>query len=258
METNIKGKRKKTKMILEVSNLGKRYDKSWVVSEVNVQVDKGEFVALLGPNGAGKSTFFSMITGEKTPSSGKVKYFGKDITNIAPYKRTKLGMARTFQITSIFPGRTVRENIQTSLLVNRGKAYSFFGIAKGMFREEARDIVNLVGLYKEREKLAGSLSHGDKKLLDLGIALASQPKLLLMDEPTQGMASFERYNLIDLVKQIARDQGITVVFTEHDMDVVFKSASRIIVMHQGKVLFNGKPDDARGNPEIKSIYLKEF
>lgn len=244
-------------MILETIGLTKNYMGHLAVNNVSLSVKEGERCAIIGPNGAGKSTFFNMICGEKSVTRGDILFNGKKITHLPGYKRVRLGIGRTFQITSIFTGLTAQENVQLTLFARYRRELSFFRRAKTELRDEATEIINSVGLMKQRSDLAGSLSHGDRRLLDLAMALASKPKLLLLDEPTQGMAPADGVKIMELIRDIAEKNKLTIIFTEHDMNIVFSIATELVVMHQGEILARGKPEEVRRNPEVQGIYLRD-
>lgn len=244
-------------IVLEVHELRKSFGGVVAVNGVDFAVEKGRVEALIGPNGAGKTTLFNLLTGRLYPERGKVQFMGKDITSLPPYRISALGLIRTFQITSIFPRLTVLQNIQVPLFIARGKAMSLFPPARNRCREEAEGILGEVGLGDQAPLLAGSLSHGDQKRLELGIALVQNPRMLLLDEPTAGMAPAERKSLLELLVKVVNQRGRTLFFTEHDMDVVFSVAERVLVMHQGAIIAAGPPEAVRTNDEVKRAYLGE-
>lgn len=224
---------------------------------VSLEVKAGESVAVIGPNGAGKSTLFNTITGLFPPSSGTVFFEGRGITGHSPHALARSGIGRTFQITSIFRELTVRENMQVALAGHQRRTWSMWPVARSMNIARARELLALVGLADTDARIASTLSHGDQKRLELAIALAGQPRLLLLDEPTAGMAAQERLESIRLVDRIARELGLTVIFTEHDMAVVFAVATVITVLHQGAVLAEGAPAAVRAMPVVQQVYLGE-
>lgn len=223
-------------------------------------VRQGEIRAVIGPNGAGKTTLFNLISGRLAPTEGKIIFTGKSLHGLDADKIVKLGVGRAFQVANIFRGLTVFENVQMAVLTREGKAaIPYFPLSRlGTVREETWDLLKLVGLDSRAGELAGVLSHGDQKRLDLAIALAARPQLLLLDEPTAGMAMAERYDIVQLVERIIRDKGLTLVFTEHDMDVVFSISDYISVIHQGKTIAHGRPDEVREISEVKRAYLGEL
>jgi branched-chain amino acid transport system ATP-binding protein len=241
--------------ILRVVALNKTFGGLRASNNVNLNVMPGEFRAIIGPNGAGKSTFFNLISGFLRPDSGRVFMAGDDITGRAPYRLYHDGMSRTFQITSIFGELDVLENLQIALLSHRWRLFDGFRLARRMELAECDRLLDLVGLNVDRERVAGTLSHGDQKKLELAVALASAPRLLLLDEPTAGMAANERLESIRTVHRIAKQLGLTVVFTEHDMQVVFSVSDRISVLHQGAIVADDTPQAIRQSEKVQQIYL---
>lgn len=241
--------------ILRVERLEKRFGGVRALGGVDLVVAPREFRAVIGPNGAGKSTFFNTLTGLLRADGGRVAFEGRDVTGRPPHALARLGIARTFQITSVFPDLSALENVQVALLGYGGRTWRMWGPARTFGVERAREALELVGLADAAERRAGILSHGDQKRLELAIALAGGPRLLLLDEPTAGMTAQERLDAIHLVRRIADELGLTVVFTEHDMAVVFAVATRISVLHQGRVLTEGAPADVRADPQVQQVYL---
>jgi branched-chain amino acid transport system ATP-binding protein len=243
--------------ILRVQSLVKRFGGLPALGGVDLTVEAGEFRAIIGPNGAGKSTFFNTLTGLLRPDSGSIAFEGKDITGEAPHRVARRGVARTFQITSIFHDLTALENVQVALLAHARRSWSVWTRATTFGAERAQQLLAQVGLAASGARPAGTLAHGDQKRLELAIALAGEPRLLLLDEPTAGMAAQERLEAIRVVHRIARELGLSCVFTEHDMVVVFAVATRITVLHQGRVLAEGTPAEVRARPEVQQVYLGE-
>jgi branched-chain amino acid transport system ATP-binding protein len=243
--------------ILRVESLVKRFGGLVALGGVDLAVEAGEFHAIIGPNGAGKSTFFNAMTGLLRPDSGRVAFEGRDITGEPPHRVARRGVARTFQITSVFPDLSALENVQVALLAHARRSWSLWSRARTLGAERAQELLALVGLAASAAKPAGTLAHGDQKRLELAIALAGEPRLLFLDEPTAGMAAQERIEAIRLVHRIARELGLSCVFTEHDMAVVFAVATRITVLHQGRVLAEGTPAEVRARPEVQQVYLGE-
>ncbi len=243
--------------ILRVEALVKRFGGLVALGGVDLTVGPGEFRAIIGPNGAGKSTFFNTLTGLLRPDAGRVAFEGRDITGSPPHRVARRGVARTFQITSVFADLSAAENVQVALLAHAQHSWSVWPRARAFGAERARELLALVGLAASAAQPAGTLSHGDQKRLELAIALAAKPRLLLLDEPTAGMAAPERLEAIWLVYRIARELGLSCVFTEHDMAVVFAVATRITVLHQGRVLAEGTPAEVRARPEVQQVYLGE-
>ena len=242
-------------VVLETLGLSKRFGGVQAVTGVNLTIPRGDLRAIIGPNGAGKTTLFNLITGDLRHDSGFVSFLGEEISALPPHEVCRRGIGRTFQITSVFRRLTVLENVQTALLSHHRRHYSLFARAARLYRDGAFALLKRVGLREQAPKPSGILSHGDQRRLELAIALASEPRLLMLDEPTAGMAPRERHALMALVARIASETGLTVLFTEHDMDVVFSVARRITVMHQGAVLAEGAPEEIRRDPDVQRIYL---
>ena len=240
--------------ILSVSGLTKSFGGPTVVDDVSFVLAAGEMLALIGPNGAGKSTCFNMINGQIAPSSGSIRILGQDTAGLQPSDIWQLGVGRTFQITETYPSMRVIENVQIALISHRGVKFSLKH-AGAYFRREAEALLALVGMEGFAARAAGELAYGDLKRLELAMALANTPKLLLMDEPTAGMAPRERSELMRLAAGIARSRSIGILFTEHDMDVVFEHADRIMVLNRGRLIFEGKPAEVRGNAQVQAVYL---
>jgi len=244
-------------MILHIEKAKKSFEGFVAVSGVSFSVKKGEICSLIGPNGAGKTTLFNLITGHIPVDEGKLAFKGIDITHMPPHRICRLGMGRSFQRTNIFPRLTVFQNIQAAVLVHRGESLNFFKPVDSLFREETGAILQRVGLKEYGDAVSGSLSYGFQKQLELGIALASDPELLLLDEPTAGMSAQETHQTIDLIGRITREKGLTLLFTEHDMEVVFSISERILVLHQGRLIAGGSPEEIRNNPDVRKVYLGE-
>ncbi len=241
--------------VLKVLGLHKSFGGVQAVQDVRFDVAAGELLALIGPNGAGKSTCFNMLNGQLKPDSGQVMLHGQSLIGMAPRDIWRLGVGRTFQITATFNSMTVRENVQMALLSFNRQLMSLWRPANALFRDEAMALLDRVGMVDQAERPCGILAYGDLKRVELAVALANQPTLLLMDEPTAGMAPNERLALMDLTARVARKDGIAVLFTEHDMDVVFAQADRIIVLNRGKLIAEGSPADVRANAEVQAVYL---
>ncbi|MGB6634140.1 MAG: ABC transporter ATP-binding protein [Bradyrhizobium sp.] len=247
----------KTAPLLLVEGLSKSYGGVHAVRGVSFALQAGEILALIGPNGAGKSTCFNMLNGQTTPDAGRVQLLGCDCTGLKPREVWWLGVGRTFQITATFPTMTVRENVQVALSSHDRKLFNLFSSMPQYAQEEADRLLELAGMGGFAKRACGELAYGDLKRLELAIALANQPKLLLMDEPTAGMAPRERIELMRLPAQNAREKSIGVLFTEHDMDVVFEHADRILVLNRGSLIAEGSPEEVRRNAEVRAIYLGE-
>jgi branched-chain amino acid transport system ATP-binding protein len=243
--------------LLSVQGLSKSYGGVHAVRSVSFELSAGEILALIGPNGAGKSTCFDMLNGQTIPDSGRIELLGKDTAGMRPRQVWRLGVGRTFQITATFPTMTVRENVQVAILSYGRKLFNLVASASRYAQGEADRLLELVGMGGFASRACGELAYGDLKRLELAIALANQPRLLLMDEPTAGMAPRERVELMRLTAGIARRHSIGVLFTEHDMDVVFEHANRILVLNRGSLIAQGRPEDVRRNPQVRAIYLGE-
>jgi branched-chain amino acid transport system ATP-binding protein len=244
-------------VIFQTQGLKKYFGGVKAVDGVNLAIPRGELRAIIGPNGAGKTTLFNLLTGHIRHDAGAIYFKGEEIGRLPPHHVSRKGIGRTFQITSIFRRMTALENVQVSLMTHRRQHYHIFRPAKTLHREEALALLERVGLRDEAWKLSGILSHGDQKRLELAIALAGKPDLLMLDEPTAGMAPRERQEIMRLVERIGRAENLTIVFTEHDMDIVFAVAERITVMHQGSVIAEGTPEAVRADAEVRRVYLGE-
>ena len=243
--------------ILQAEHLAKNYQGVAAVRDISFAVAAGEVVALIGPNGAGKSTCFNMLSGQSPASSGVIRMFGHDTTRLRPRAIWRLGVGRTFQITATFTSMSVRENIVVALLSHRHRIWSLLGARDAAVGAEADALLDRVGMREAAGRPSSELAYGDLKRLELAMALANAPKLLLMDEPTAGMAPRERIDLMRLTADIARDTKIGVLFTEHDMDVVFEHADRVMVMDRGRIIAQGTPAHVRADPHVRAVYLGE-
>ena len=241
--------------MLRIEGIDKSFDEFMAVNGAGLNVGKGELVAVIGPNGAGKTTLFNLITGQLKPDKGKITFMEEDITNLPPYQVCKKGIARSFQIVNIFHRLSVFGNVQVAVLSQQRRSNRLFRPAKSMGVEETNSILESVGLLDKALNVAGSLSHGDQRILELAIALGNEPMLLILDEPTAGMSPEETIATMDLIKRLAERRGLTILFCEHDMDVVFGIAQSIMVMHQGRTLIQGTPEQVRENEEVVNAYL---
>lgn len=241
--------------MLRVENIYKSFDGFMAVNGAELSVEKGQLVAVIGPNGAGKTTLFNLITGQLKPDRGKVTLNGKDIGTLPPYEICRRGIARSFQIANIFHRLTVFRNVQVSVLSRQGKSRTLFRPAYSMAVEETKRILESVGLSGKTGDIAGSLSHGDQRILEIAIALGTKPQLLILDEPTAGMSPEETSATMALIEGLAATQGLTILFCEHDMDVVFNTAQSIMVMYYGKTIIQGRPEEVRGNRMVQEAYL---
>ncbi len=241
--------------MLRVKEIHKSFDDFRAVNGANLHVDKGTLVAVIGPNGAGKTTLFNLITGQLKPDKGEIVFNGKDISKFSPYRICRKGIARSFQIANIFPRLTVFRNIQVSVLSQQGKSTRLFRPARNLAVEETERILESVGLSDKAGNTAGSLAHGDQRTLEIAIALGNKPELLILDEPTAGMSPEETTATMELIKRLAESRGLTILFCEHDMKVVFSVAQSIMVMHQGHSIIQAKPDEVRKNQAVQDAYL---
>jgi branched-chain amino acid transport system ATP-binding protein len=243
--------------VLEVSHAGKRFGNLVAVRDVSLTVKKGELRAIIGPNGAGKTTFFNLISGLFVPTSGTIVFEGRDVTALPAEARVALGIARTFQITEIFPELTVFENVRISTEVADGYRLRPWigGAEKARIRSQVEATLELTGLSAKSDRLVGELSHGDQRAAEIAMALALRPRLLLLDEPTAGMGDQETYEVTQLIRRLHRDSNFTIVLIEHDMRVVFHLADRIMVLDQGKFLAEGNPEEIAANEQVQAAYL---
>jgi branched-chain amino acid transport system ATP-binding protein len=241
--------------VLQVKSLTKTFGGFKAVNNADLEVKKGEIVAVIGPNGAGKTTLFNLITGILKPDSGSVTFENEDITGLPPYVVCKKGMSRSFQVVNVFQRRTVFENVQVSVLARENKTWKLFTPSYKLMREETERILESVGLTKKRDAISGALSHGDRKVLEIAMALGGEPRFLILDEPTAGMSLEETYRCIDLIKQLSEKMGLTILFCEHDMELVFSISNRIMVMVRGATIIEGSCEEVRCNQTVQDAYL---
>lgn len=243
--------------ILRIEGVSKRFGSLVAVDNVSLNVQPGELRAVIGPNGAGKTTFFNMISGFLSPSAGKITFNETDVTNMPPVQRVWSGMARTFQITEIFPELSVYENIRVAVEVAEGYRLTFRMPAEGAEKVAARvaGLMKMGGLTNKADRIAGELSHGDQRATEIMMAIALNPKLLLLDEPTAGMGDQETYDVTQLIRKLHHDEKLTIVLIEHDMRVVFHLADRITVLAEGKMLAEGTPPEIAANEVVQAAYL---
>ena len=244
-------------MLLRTRALTKTFGSLRAVDGVDLVVEPGRLHAIIGPNGAGKSTFFNVVTGFFPADSGSVLFKDQDITALPPHVISRRGVVRAFQRGTVFSTFTVFENVQAALLSRKGRTRNVFGLASGMLRSETQRVLETLALAEQADVRAGHLSHGDLKRLEIGIALGMEPELLLLDEPTAGMSPEETAAQAALMERLVREQGLNILFTEHDMDVVFGIAKWITVLHQGRIIADGKPEDVRRNRQVQAVYLGE-
>ena len=244
-------------MVLSVKGLSKAYGGVQAVHDVSFDVSAGEMVALIGPNGAGKTTCFNMLNGQLAPDAGEIRLGDASLAGLPPHRISRLGVGRTFQLTATFGSMSVRQNVQTALLSHAGRQRRMWDRARALNVDEAEALLARVGMREQADRPCAVLAYGDLKRVELAIALASRPRLLLMDEPTAGMAPEERGALMELAASLARQSRLAVLFTEHDMEMVFGFASRVIVMHLGEVIAAGSPGEVRKDPRVREVYLGE-
>jgi branched-chain amino acid transport system ATP-binding protein len=243
--------------MLEVKDLYKRFGSVKVTNGISLTVPAGQRHAVIGPNGAGKTTLFHLLTGNYKPDKGKIVFEDQPITGLAPHKINRLGLARSFQITNVFPGLSVHENIRAVVLSKHRVRFNFFRSVAKMTRinQETLSILGQIGLKDKKNHLAGELSYGQQRALEIGLTLASDPKLILLDEPTAGMSIDETREAIELIDRVTQSKALVII--EHDMEVVFSLADIITVIYYGEVLASGPPDEIRNHPKVKEAYLGE-
>ncbi|MFH1974187.1 MAG: ABC transporter ATP-binding protein [Pseudomonadota bacterium] len=242
-------------MMLLVENLQKAFDGFVAVSDAQLRVEKGEVVAVIGPNGAGKTTLFNLITGQLEADSGRIIFKDENLVGMPPHEICRRGISRSFQIVNIFSRLTVFENVRVAVMSYNKSTFNLFSRAKDIAVSETEDILKSVGLFGKAGRISGSLSHGDQKVLEMAVALGNRPELLILDEPTAGMSPEETRNTLELMKLLSRDRGITILFCEHDMELVFSVANRIMVMQHGRTIIQGEPDAVRNDSQVQEAYL---
>ncbi len=243
--------------VLKATGLVKSFGAFTAVNDVSFTVNDGEALAIIGPNGAGKSTLFDLLTGRKTPDRGEVQLFGESVGHLKPWKRVKRGLGRSFQVSSVFPTFTAEENVQIGLMLASGRTWNAFARATETQKDEAAALLAKVGLADKKDVAASDLSHGDQRTLELAVALSTRPKLLLLDEPTAGMGREESRECLTLIRNIAASESMPIVFVEHDMNVVFSFATRVMVLVAGQVLIDGEPEVVRKDQRVKEAYFGE-
>lgn len=241
--------------MLQVESLQKSFGGFMAVLDANLLVEKGDIVAVIGPNGAGKTTLFNLITGQLKPNGGSVRFKGRDISGMPPYRICHMGLSRSFQVVNIFHRMTVFDNVQIAVLSNQKKILNFLTPAHNMAVERTEEILASVGLMEKRDRICGALSHGDQKVLEMAIALGTEPELLILDEPTAGMSPEETAVTIKLIRKLSGDLGLTILFCEHDMSLVFAVATKIMVMQQGQTIIEGDPETVRADRRVQEAYL---
>jgi branched-chain amino acid transport system ATP-binding protein len=244
--------------ILETLNLSKNFGSLQAVNNVNLKIREGSIHSIIGPNGAGKTTLFNLLTGFHTPSSGRAYFKGKEITRFSPHKISRMKIGRSFQITSIFPELSVKENIRIAAQSRTKVGYHLLKSLNGLghLEEKAQRMLKRIGLADKSELLAKHLSHGEKRILDIGIGLATDPQLLLLDEPTSGLSGDEISRITDVIRDISAE--VTILLIEHNIDVVISISNTITVLHQGQVIAEGSPDDIQRNQRVQEAYLGDY
>ena len=246
-----------TRNILEVRGLQKHFGGNYVTQDISLDIAEGSKEAIIGPNGAGKTTFFNLLTGYHRPDAGTVTFDGRDIIGWPPHRVARAGISRAFQISNIFSRMTARENVRSAVHAQMGESLNIYSRAALVGAERTQEILELCGLAARSEAVAGELSQGDKKKLELALALATKPNLVFLDEPTSGMSLEETRGTMALVDRLNSDLGLTILFTEHDMSVVFNHANRVTLLHRGEIIVQGKPEEVRSNTTAQKIYLGE-
>jgi len=241
--------------MLRVENVRKSFDGFMAVDGAALEIAAGEVVAVIGPNGAGKTTLFHLITGQLKPDSGQILFKDEMISGLAPYEICRKGISRSYQVVNIFNRLTVFENVQVAVLSHGKKTFNLFSPAKKLATKETFEILGSVGLADKAQRISGSLSHGDQKVLEIAIALGNRPELLILDEPTAGMSPEETAVSLELMKRLSGELGLTILFCEHDMSLVFSIARNIMVMQQGKTIVQSDPETVRNDQRVQNAYL---
>ena len=241
--------------LLSVRGLQKHFQGVTAVDGIDFDVQAGKLLALIGPNGAGKTTCFNILNGQLKPNAGQVLLDGRDVTGLRPRAMWRAGVGRTFQITQTYGSMTVLENIQVALMSHRGRLRSLVANVERLCAAEGMALLERVGMAEQAKRGCGVLAYGDLKRVELAMALTNQPRLLLMDEPTAGMAPKERAALMALTAEIVRERGVAVLFTEHDMDTVFRHANEVLVLNRGRIIASGAPEAVREDPQVREVYL---
>ena len=245
--------------LLRTEKLRKYFGVVGAADDIDLQIDEGVLTSIIGPNGAGKTTLINLLTGNILADSGKIFFHNEDITHLPIHKRVKKGICRSFQIMNIFPKLSVFENLQIPVLSLLNQSLSFFKPVRRHtdVNKRVEKLLNEIGLTDKKDLPAGTLSHGDQRLLEIGLAMAPEPKLLFLDEPTAGMNPVERVKVLENIRRLSREKQSTFVIVEHDMDIVFSLSDRIIVLHRGQILADGMPDEIKQNEDVRKVYLGE-
>ncbi|MBI4797892.1 MAG: ABC transporter ATP-binding protein [Desulfarculus sp.] len=241
--------------MLKVQGLQKTFGAFMAVGDANLEVAPGQIVAVIGPNGAGKTTLFKLITGQLRPDAGRILFEGQDIAGLPPHRIAQKGVSLSYQVVSVFSRLSVFDNVRVAVLAQQKRVLNLFTPARRLVEKETREILESLGLAHKADAISGSLSHGDGKVLELAIALANRPRLLIMDEPTAGMSPEETQAAIALIRRLTRELGLTVLFCEHDIEMVFSLAQRIMVMQQGRTIAQGTCDEVRCDQHVQEAYL---
>ena len=241
--------------MLKVERVSKTFDGFIAVHDTDLSIEKGQIVSVIGPNGAGKTTLFNLITGQLRPDEGNILFHGQKTKGLLPHKICKMGISRSFQIENIFHRMTVFENIQVSVAANRQRTYKCFSPSKKESVNETYRILTDIGLKEKSEMISGSLSHGDQKILDIGIALGNRPELIVLDEPTAGLSHEETQGIIELIDNLCRTLGLTILLCEHNIELVFSLSDKIMVMQSGMPICEGTPEKVRNDPKVQAAYL---
>lgn len=244
---------------LRTEKLRKYFGVVSAADNIDLKIEEGVLTSIIGPNGAGKTTLINLLTGNILPDSGRVFFLGEEITHLPIHKRVKRGICRSFQIMNIFPKLTVFENLQIPVFSLLNRSLHFFKPVRlhSDVNGRVEKLLSELGLAEKKNLPAGALSHGDQRLLEIGLAMASEPKLLFLDEPTAGMNPVERVKVLENIRRLSKEKQSTFVIVEHDMDIVFSLSDRIIVLHRGQILADGKPDEIKENQDVKRVYLGE-
>jgi branched-chain amino acid transport system ATP-binding protein len=245
--------------LLQIENLNKSFGRVKAAVDINLAFEQGVLTSIIGPNGAGKSTLINMLSGSLPADSGRILFQETDITHMPIHRRVRLGLCRSFQVVNVFPELTVFDNILLPTLAASNRSRRLFGslARETTANREANEILELVGLAAEAQTIASALSHGDERVLEVGIAMAARPKLLFLDEPTAGMNPVERVQILENIRRLSDQGRTTFVIVEHDMDIVFSLSQRVIVLHYGEVIGDGTADEIKNNPRVREVYLGE-